>query len=1068
MVAQRRFLPLVLVLAGGLLALALRLAQVQVIEAPVWGREAANLVRSSNVIPYHRGVIRDRRGVVLAHDADVYEIEFEYRAFRRGHVLGLVAHARSALELRSVPLAEAHERMEEWAAALVAITPEQLSAFARGEAVAIGGVEAPASTDPALEQRPQRAADVRWYAGALLGLDVRGARVLRPEADDPGRSSPWSELAAARALASTRERLSAELFGRIAASREHLRELADARKGELADEFGRGIDAAASGAEPVLALLDALDALRRDVEDQSADAIFESAAGFPPGRLPARALTEHLDTRWIAALLRWDAERASAWARSRRERWMARLEALVVPRIFARAVVEEEQGRKRASARLLDELADLYRPRASRGRGDPPASWTELEELAVLDELDGLFDGARLPSSERDFRGVLPLNDPELQGGEASGDDPWLYVALATELAGARAVDPAAPANAAEASARWNALAEKRLAAEDPEGIAELGRLARALEERFVTAIDRALLALREENGGGRLAFAKARLDAALQQERSLQKDLQSRAVLLHPDPDYELVNLIERHPERYRGFDARETTRRVHPVLDAEGEPFARTLLGGVRKPSLRELFAQVRDQRRFDALQYQVLRSGAEDKELAEINARLFRADEWTGGAGIEDYFDPELRGQFGWREVRGLAGRDELTIGEPPVDGKDLDLTLDVELQKAAQAVLERPSLPAEKTDTEWFRNPVGAIVLLDVEGEVLAAASVPTKKGTPLPGRDREREFVRERTLTRPTFNPPGSVFKPFVAAFALDRLGYDPRLRFRCAPAKAGDRTGVYGDLHCNAIHGECDLARALTVSCNCFFAHVGECYTTEELLAMAARFGFGEPTGIRVFGASGRSGLREDWRLPMGEAWRRQVDLASGKRRFANGLSYVEATPMQVARATAGLATGFLPEVTIARRIDGVPVPRRGRALGLSDASLALVRSAMEGVVADPEGSAHGKGLDARTLGFTVAAKTGSADYAAIRKSLDASDVEMELASEGRVRKHTWVAGWFPADRPRAVFVIYLHDLLYTSSHTAVHVAAQFLQEEAVKSWLARTLEEERAAEEPR
>lgn len=1062
MVAQRRFLPLVLVLVLGLVVLAARLVQVQVVEAAVWGREAANLVRSSNVIPYHRGVIRDRNGVVLAKDEDLYEVEFEYRSFRRGHALGVVAHARSALELRAVPLAEALDHLEEWARSLVAITPEELSAFARGEAVLLGGVQLPASADPELEQRAQRAADVRYYASVLLGLDDRAARALRPDVEDPARSRPWVELAAARA-GSTKERALAQLDRALAVARADLEELATRLADDLASIGG-------DGATPLARLVDALERRRRAVEESSADAIFEAAAGFAPGRLSSRALALDVDTRWLAALVRWDAARATEWASTRRERWLQRLDGLFVPRLFARAVVEEEQGRKRAPARMLDGLAELYAPRSElrRAPSDPPASWTELDRLAVLDELDPLFEGVRLPAEERDFRAVLPLNDPELQESQPGEDDPWVYVALATELAGAHALDPAAPVNAADASARWNEIAEKGLAAEDPDGVAELRRLARALEARFVAASDRALLVLREENGGRPLSFARARLDAALQQEKSIQKDLASRAVLLRAEPEYALVHLIERNPERFRGFAVRETTKRVHPLVDADGEPLARALLGGVRKPSLEELFAQIRDQRRFDALQYQVLRSSAEDDELADLAARLFRADEWTGGTGIEDYFDPELRGRFGWREVRGLAGRDELTIGEPPIDGKDLELTLDVELQKAAQAVIDHPRLPSERTDEAWFANPVGAIVLLSVDGEVLAAASAPSKKGTAIPGRDREREFVRERTLTRPTFNPPGSVFKPFVASFALDKLGFDTNQRFRCVPLKAGDRSGGYGDLHCAGIHGECDLTRALTVSCNCFFAHVGECYTTEELLEMAHTFGFGEPTGIRTFGSSGRSGLREDWRLPLGDAWRKAVDAPSGKRRFANGLSFVEATPMQLARAMAGLATGFLPDVRIARKVDGVPVPRQGRELPISADALAFVRSAMERVVDDREGSAHIDGLQAQTLGFTVAAKTGSADYAAIRKGFEASELEMALASEGRVRKHTWVAGFFPADHPRAVFVVYLHDLLYTSTHTAVYVTAQFLGQEAVRAWLARTIEAERRAEEAR
>jgi cell division protein FtsI/penicillin-binding protein 2 len=53
----------------------------------------------------------------------------------------------------------------------------------------------------------------------------------------------------------------------------------------------------------------------------------------------------------------------------------------------------------------------------------------------------------------------------------------------------------------------------------------------------------------------------------------------------------------------------------------------------------------------------------------------------------------------------------------------------------------------------------------------------------------------------------------------------------------------------------------------------------------------------------------------------------------------------------------------------------------------------------------------------------------------------------------GKLRKHTWIAGWFPADNPRAIVVVYLHDVSETSSHTAVYVAAQFLQCGAVRKF---------------
>ena len=57
---------------------------------------------------------------------------------------------------------------------------------------------------------------------------------------------------------------------------------------------------------------------------------------------------------------------------------------------------------------------------------------------------------------------------------------------------------------------------------------------------------------------------------------------------------------------------------------------------------------------------------------------------------------------------------------------------------------------------------------------------------------------------------------------------------------------------------------------------------------------------------------------------------------------------------------------------------------------------------------------------------------------------------------ESGMRKHTWVAGWFPSDEPRAIVVIYVHDTSTTSSHGAVYLASQFLRSDAVKRYLER------------
>ena len=95
-------------------------------------------------------------------------------------------------------------------------------------------------------------------------------------------------------------------------------------------------------------------------------------------------------------------------------------------------------------------------------------------------------------------------------------------------------------------------------------------------------------------------------------------------------------------------------------------------------------------------------------------------------------------------------------------------------------------------------------------------------------------------------------------------------------------------------------------------------------------------------------------------------------------------------------------------------------------------------------------GSASGKGLSSESLGFRVACKTGSAD---IGKGPvpDGSGGWKE-----GMRKHTWVAGWFPVEQPEYVFVLLVHDTSATSSHGAVQLASQFLKRPEVRALIGR------------
>jgi len=1096
-VAQRRFGPVIAVLFVGLAIVVARLFQVQVLEHEVWAQQAAGLVRSSKVLPSHRGSLLDRNGRVLVRDEDLYQIEFRYRDFRRGHPLGMLAHARSTLEMRAVPLVEALDHHEAWTRELLALSPALLDAFVKGQAVSLGSLRFEATAEgPELDAqiRSRRATDVRYYVGQLLGITTREQRYLRllPE-EERGRS--YVDLMATHRFLRPDDLLERTL-ARVDDSCRNLEELAGllesdrraSRPGSApfagsagsadAHELAGGAatrDGALRGADLVGAdgvstwtrgaragafaeLLDLLESVRADVEDDSADELFRLAAGFEAGDVDTETLHESFDLAWIARLLRWNPSRLDAWIATRRPMRQRTLDRVLLPRILAQTALTPERER---AERFLDELAYLWAADGERDDDGAPPSWRDLDDLVVLTELPTLFADTRLPRGVSVPEMVLPFQDDQFADPPADLDDPWRFLGLVSDLAGKDESGELEPLREPFATEFWTRVGRSAGDLESPEALEEARRLAHALDRRHASATNKILSRLvsaRVADGlSPRLSFSEERLRRAENQEKYVQIDRGDRPLRLFAEPSYTLVQRIGRHPELYRGFTVRETTRRTQVARDADGEPVAGLLLGGVRKPMLREVLRQSRDERRLAELRFMTIRSAAEDAELRDLAARVQGADEWTGSFGLEDYLDPELRGKPGWLQTEGLeehARDDAGSVVQAPTDGSDVTLTLDATLQATAQQVLAHPIPPNDRTDRLWFEHPVGAIVLLTPDGDVLTAASVPMQDGLPpTPGRGRERSSRSERTLLRPTFNPPGSVFKPFVAAYALDRLGFDPHHEFACRDNGKG--SGGFETMRCLGIHVKSDLRRALTVSCNAYFAQLGLEYQPQQLLDMSHTFGFDEPTGIRFLSGKGRSGLREDWAFARSDEDTLGILAGrSARLQFANGLNAIEATPMQVARATCGLVTGRLPDVRLVDRIGERLVPRVSRDLGIGESSLEFVRSAMRNVVESGEGSAHDRRLSPSDLGFSFACKTGSADYKPFQAGPDLTPDDEAAMRAGKVRKHTWIAGWFPAEAPVAVIVVYLHDVSDTSSHTAVWVTQQFLSTPEVRKFV--------------
>jgi cell division protein FtsI/penicillin-binding protein 2 len=1023
------------VLLGALLVA--RLYQVQVREHVIWASEAARLVRKGREVPYRRGRILDATGRVLAHDEESQRVVLVYRDFRREHPLGQVAHARSLVLGRPVPLGEVAPELAEHARVLLALTPPDLAALARGA----DGPRAIRELEPRL--RARRAADLAFYLRGILGLGpsrdpstqrqrLAVWRQVLALAGVEGERRSFLELAARARYPDDPAALAREeraLDERLAQSEKQLRRLARWL-----------LPAGADTADPTPQFVAELEEARAAIEDLTAAKLFAEAAGFAPGRVEVDTLLECFDLGWIRALLGWDAERLAQWAARVRAGWQTKWrDGECLPQLFWS--LAQDPSAEPGPHDFLSRLAVVYRPEGALAEAleEGPRSWREVDELAVFSALDELFV-ADVPASARALgESALAFQLPELRADpdEArllpEGTGPGSFRALLARAQSARGRNEVAELLAL--SARLNEIWELRF------------------QETLRAALDETRRAARRSElapeGGLRLTAASR--DRAAERAEFFLKDFGSRPrALSKGEFPWDVTYLLTRYERDFPGFRVDDSGARARVELAAEDAHPAEFLVGTVSAPLLDDVLRQRRTSARLRELKNDPERGSDEAEELLRLIGEVRLPSEVKGVAGIEAFLDPELRGTNGFDETRGagdLFGREaeRLTVVER-IDGLDVELTLDAGLQAAAQRSLRTPEVLDDPSfDHAWQRAPVGAIVLLSRAGDVLAAASEPDDQSPIGPDASGERRFRAERTLTKRTFQPPGSTFKVFVAAWALAH-GLDPTRQVTCAPLEGGG--AGYKDLRCSSRtgHGPVDLHAALVQSCNAYFAWLGETLSTDELGELCARFGFGEPTGVRraPFGdGRRRAGLREDRAGPSlpkdGGEWS-----ASLRRRAANGLSVIEATPMQVARATLGLALGELSELCLVRAVGGrEELPPLPRALELDARSLDFVRAAMRGVADEPNGTAHAA-LAREQLGFAVAVKTGSAD------------LESRPDGEGHVvvRKHAWVAGWAPADEPELVFVVFEHDTTATSSHGAVYLARQLLRQPEVRAWL--------------
>lgn len=406
--------------------------------------------------------------------------------------------------------------------------------------------------------------------------------------------------------------------------------------------------------------------------------------------------------------------------------------------------------------------------------------------------------------------------------------------------------------------------------------------------------------------------------------------------------------------------------------------------------------------------------------EEELRERENQSRRLGDWIGKAGVEKIFDSKLTGRPG--TVHQLVDSRGRVLGEvdrrPPEIGERLRLTLDLELQEVAEAALG---------------DRLGSVLAFDTRtGEVLALASHPTFDPNWFAERiepDRWRELTTDPY--RPLFNraiqaalSPGSIFKVVVALAALDAGLITPEWSVYCAGGT--ELYGRYFRCWFAGGHGRVNLYEAIRNSCNVYFYTLGQRLGIERIAAFAERLGLGHPTGIELPGEVSGIVPSPTWkRLELGLPW-----YAGETVSVAVGQGALTATPAQLARALAAVATGRLVDLHLVAR-DRL----RRQPLQLNPDHLAVIREAMWRVV-----NREGTGRAAAVAGFDVCGKTGTAQL--VRRET------WEQLSEEKKRlfaPNTWFVGFAPRDDPwLAVAVIVQRG--ESGGHTAAPVAGKVFE----------------------
>ena len=399
----------------------------------------------------------------------------------------------------------------------------------------------------------------------------------------------------------------------------------------------------------------------------------------------------------------------------------------------------------------------------------------------------------------------------------------------------------------------------------------------------------------------------------------------------------------------------------------------------------------------------------SEIDKKGIAEDN--YYVQGDYAGKAGLERSYEKYLRGEKGeeilLRDAHGrIKGKyEDGTRDKPPISGKNLTLSLDIELQAFGE---------------ELMKNKLGSIVMIEpATGEILCMVSSPAYDPSILVGRQFRENYMKLKrdTVNIPLYHrpiqgtyPPGSTFKPAQGLIFLQENAIVPSSSFSCARAYP-----VLGRPACHGHASPLSLVPAIATSCNAYF-----CYGLRAMIDDRKKYATAQDAlevwknDIVSEGFGYRLGIDLPWEsrgfIPNSQFYDKRFNRrwnSSTIISIAIGQAEITATPLQIANLSATIANqGYYYIPHVVKEIEDAPLDTlytMPRYTNIEQQHYQVIR---EGMAAAVTGGTCWR-MNLSSEGIIVCGKTGTAE-------------------NPHGKDHSAFMGFAPMENPQVAIAVYV------------------------------------------